>query len=172
MDLRHEARPASIPRQVWREFAGESLRMARLMQRLGYTGPASIDAVISPAGELWFNEVNARLGASTHLHGIAETLVGPGWSESHTLLSRFNVAAPPLRVLLPELEAVGLAWDPERRRGVVIASDDTDVSGTVEYVVLAPAREQAHALEAGLERVLAGARQGGARGARHGAGHA
>ncbi|MGA5423366.1 peptide ligase PGM1-related protein [Streptomyces lavendulocolor] len=149
----------SIPERSWREFSEESLRMARLMQRLGYTGLANIDAVVSPAGELWFNEVNARMGGSTHLHSIAETLVGPDWSDTHTLLSRFNVVAPPLRTLLKELEANALAWDPERRRGVVIASDDTDVSGTVEYVVLAPSRDQGAALEAKLEHILADARR-------------
>ncbi|MEU5705087.1 hypothetical protein [Streptomyces aurantiacus] len=44
---------------------------------------ANIDAVIDQVGNVWFNEVNARLGGSTHLHHIAKTLVGPDWTDSH-----------------------------------------------------------------------------------------
>ncbi|MFE3405303.1 preATP grasp domain-containing protein [Streptomyces anulatus] len=151
----------SVPPHVWRELSEESLRMARLMRQWGYTGLANIDAVISPAGEIWFNEVNARLGGSTHLHHIAETLAGPDRSDGHVLLSRFGVVTPPLPILLGELEANALAWDPATGQGIVISSDDTDISGTVEYVVLAPTRDRALALEAGLEKVLANARPGG-----------
>lgn len=68
--------PRSVSGPPWERFASEALRMARFMQGLGYRGLASIDAVIDQANNVWFNEVNARLGGSTHLHHIAETLTG------------------------------------------------------------------------------------------------
>lgn len=88
--------PTSVPGQAWEAFTGEALRMARFMQSLGYRGLASIDAVIGQACDAWFNEANARLGGSTHLHHIAQTLVGPDWTDSHVLITRFNVRAPAL----------------------------------------------------------------------------
>ncbi|MFC8825198.1 peptide ligase PGM1-related protein [Streptomyces sp. NPDC057137] len=145
----------TIPDSSRKEFFAEALRMARMMRDLGYTGLASIDAVIASSGEIWFNEVNARMGGSTHLHHIAETLVGPDWADSHTLLSRFNVRSADLQKLLELLKANGLAWDPESRRGVVIASDDTEVSGNIEYVILAPSWAEGRTLESGLGEILA-----------------
>ncbi len=145
----------TIPDSSRKEFYAEAMRMAKMMQGLGYTGLASIDAVISPTGDLWFNEVNARMGGSTHLHHIAETLVGPDWVDSHILLSRFNVRSPDLQQLLELLKVNGLSWDPESRRGVVIASDDTEVSGNIEYVILAPSWEEGRILESRLGEILA-----------------
>ncbi|MFE7192005.1 peptide ligase PGM1-related protein [Kitasatospora sp. NPDC057541] len=146
--------PGSVPGPAWERFTAEALRLARLVRDLGYRGPASIDAVIDQAGDVWFNEVNARMGASTHLHHIAETLVGPRWTDSHVLVSRVNVRAPALDRLLPALGERGLAWDPRRRRGIVIASDATASAGTLEYVVLAHDHEEAELLEDRLTAVL------------------
>jgi hypothetical protein len=146
--------PRSVPAPAWERFTGEALRMARLMRGLGYRGLVNIDAVIDPAGDVWFNEVNARLGGSTHLHHIAETLVGPDWTDSHVLISRFNVRAPTLERLLPAMREHGLAWDPRHRRGIVVASDDTAAGGTLEYVVLAHDHGEADALEDRLTALL------------------
>lgn len=146
---------ASIPKGPWKEFSTEALRMAKMMQGFGYSGLASIDAVISTSGDVWFNEVNARIGGSTHLNHIAATLVGPDWADSHILLSRFSVRSPNLQQLLELLTANQLSWDPENRRGIVIASDDTEVSGNIEYVVLAPSWEDGRSLESKLGKILA-----------------
>jgi len=146
--------PRSVPGRTWEAFTGEALRMARCMQSLGYRGLASIDAVIDRAGNAWFNEVNARLGGSTHLHHIAQTLVGPDWTDSHVLISRFNVRAPALDRLLHAMQERGLAWDSQQQRGIVIASDDTAATGNLEYVVLAHTHEEADALEHQLTALL------------------
>ncbi|MFJ9620932.1 peptide ligase PGM1-related protein [Streptomyces sp. NPDC101181] len=70
------------------------------------------------------------------------------------LLNRFSVPAPPFTTLVDGLARNGPAWDREAREGVVIASDDTEASGTVEYVVLAPTWWQCRALEAELRAYL------------------
>ncbi|MFE0790779.1 MULTISPECIES: peptide ligase PGM1-related protein [unclassified Streptomyces] len=49
----------------------------------------------------------------------------------------------------------GLAWDPRHGRGIVIASDDTAVTGNLEYVVLAHNHEEASTLEDQLTGLLA-----------------
>ena len=146
--------PRSVPGPAWEHFTSEALRMARFIQGLGYRGLASIDAVIDQAGNVWFNEVNARLGGSTHLHHIAETLVGPDWTDSHVLISRFNVRAPALARLLRATRERGLAWDSRHGHGIVIASDDTAATGNLEYVVLAHNHEEASALEDQLTGLL------------------
>lgn len=146
--------PRGVPGRALDAFTDESLRMAGLMQSLGYRGLASIDAVVDRSGTVWFNEVNARLGGSTHLHHIAETLVGADWADSHVLISRFNVRAPALDRLLHTVQEHGLAWDPLRQRGIVIASDDTAVTGNLEYVILAHTHEEAETLEGELVDLL------------------
>ncbi|WP_247695755.1 peptide ligase PGM1-related protein [Streptomyces sp. B93] len=146
---------ADVSDDVWKGFADGTLRLARLMQTLGYQGLASIDAIISPDGTVRFNEVNARLGGSTHLDAIATVLLGTNWADDHVLLSRFSVPAPPFATLVEDLAHNGLAWDSAVREGVVIASDDTEASGTVEYVVLAPTWSRCRALEAELHAYLA-----------------
>ncbi|MFD6131994.1 peptide ligase PGM1-related protein [Streptomyces diastaticus] len=146
--------PRSVPGRAWEAFTGEALRMARFMQSLGYRGLASIDAVIDQASNVWFNEVNARLGGSTHLHHIAQTLVGPDWTDSHVLISRFNVRAPALDRLLHAMQEHGIAWDSRQQCGIVIASDDTAATGNLEYVVLAHTYEEADALEDHLAALL------------------
>ncbi|MYT95868.1 MULTISPECIES: peptide ligase PGM1-related protein [unclassified Streptomyces] len=140
---------------VGKIFTDGALRLARLMQTLGYQGLASIDAVISPDGTVRFNEVNARLGGSTHLDAIASALLGKNWADHHVLLSRFSVPAPPFTTLVDGLACNGLAWDGAAREGVVIASDDTEASGTVEYVVLAATWSRCRALEEELHAYLA-----------------
>ncbi|WP_344361338.1 peptide ligase PGM1-related protein [Streptomyces gobitricini] len=146
--------PRNVPSPAWERFTDEALRMARFMQSLGYRGLASIDAVIDQAGNTWFNEVNARLGGSTHLHHIAKSLVGPRWTDSHVLISRFNVRAPALDRLLHTIQEHGLAWDPPHQRGIVIASDDTAATGNLEYVILAHNHEEADVLEEQLTTLL------------------
>lgn len=86
---------------------------------------------------------------------FAETLVGPDWTDSHVLISRFNVRAPALARLLRAMREHGLAWDSRQGHGIVIASDDTAATGTIEYVVLAHTHEEAGALEDRLTGVLA-----------------
>ncbi|WP_437014564.1 peptide ligase PGM1-related protein [Streptomyces sp. enrichment culture] len=146
---------ADVSDDVGKIFTDGALRLARLMQTLGYQGLASIDAVISPDGTVRFNEVNARLGGSTHLDVIATVLLGKNWADGHVLLSRFSVPSPPFTTLVDGLARNGLAWDRAAREGVVIASDDTEASGTVEYVVLAPTWSRCRALEAELHAYLA-----------------
>jgi PGM1 C-terminal domain len=147
--------PPSVPPTAAGASADGALRLARLTQDLGYQGLASIDAVISPDGTVRFNEVNARLGGSTHLDAIATVLLGENRADGHVLLSRFSVPASPFTTLVGGLARHGPAWDRAAREGVVIASDDTEASGTVEYVVLAPTWSRCRALEAELDAYLA-----------------
>lgn len=56
--------------------------------------------------------------------------------------------------ILDSLTGNHLAWDPQNRQGVVITSDDAQVSGDIEYVVPAPGWEKARATESRLERIL------------------
>jgi hypothetical protein len=97
-----------------------------------------------------FTEVNGRLGGCTHIHVIAERLLGPHYADTYTLLTRNKVHTGPFPALLDMLDRSGLLFTPERGRGVIIATEDTARTGTIEYIVMAP-----HAEAAGLEqRVL------------------
>ena len=145
---------SDMPEGPRKMFFAEVLRMAQMMENFGYSGLVNIDAIVSGSGDLWFNEVNARMGGSTHLNHIAETLAGSDWASTHVLLSRFSVRAPAFSSLLDSLLLENLSWDPEKRMGVVIVADDTETSGTIEYVVLAPTWNEAHDLESRLEKLL------------------
>ncbi|MGW6691725.1 preATP grasp domain-containing protein [Streptomyces sp. NPDC054961] len=124
-----------------------ALRLASGMRDFGYHGLVNIDAILVPDGQVWFNEVNARLGGCTHLYHLATTLLGPDWQRDHVLLARNDLPTAHMPALLDALNRHGLAFDTATGQGVVITGDDTALSGTAEYAVLAPDLDTARTLE-------------------------
>lgn len=144
---------APAPQQTILEGA---LRLAAAMRDFGYRGLVNIDAIVTPAGEVFFNEVNARLGGCTHLHRLATHLLGPHWMRTHTLRARNDLPATTLPRLLDDLHTHQLAWNPHAGEGVVITTDRTALHRSVEYAVLAPTPERAAHLEDRLRTLQAG----------------
>jgi hypothetical protein len=104
--------------------------------------------------DIWFNEVNARLGGCTHLHHLASVLLGPHWHDHHALVARLDLPATTFTSLHHTLTRHGLAYDPATRAGVVITADNTALGQCAEYAVLAPDHEHALTFEDQLRHVI------------------
>lgn len=146
--------PDDLPAGVRDIVVGHALRLASGMRAFGYRGLVNIDAIVAPDGQVWFNEVNARLGGCTHLHHLASVLLGPHWQRHHVLAAHNDLPATSVPQLLKKLESHHLTFDASTGQGVVITADDTLLSKTAEYAVLAPDLETARTLETRL-RALA-----------------
>ncbi|MGW1846665.1 preATP grasp domain-containing protein [Streptomyces sp. NPDC001966] len=146
---------AGVPEGSQETFLGEAARMAHAIQKIGYVGLVNIDAVISSNGDVWFNEVNARIGGSTHLSRIPEKLVGPDWTATHILMSGTISSAPPIRTLTEQLSDNQLSWNAERQEGIVVVSAGAETGGKAEYIVLAAGWKEARDLEVTMQGLLA-----------------
>lgn len=136
------------------EFLSLSMKLGDIAQTMGYTGKISCDAMCTQEGQIYFNEVNGRLGGCTHIHLLATRLLGRDYGNKYTLLTRNGVRAGSLSYLLEQLEYAGLLYTQERGNGVVILSEDTDRTHTIEYMIVAPETSEAYALEQKMLAIL------------------
>lgn len=143
----HVGSPAQRP-----DFFAGAERMAGIAHAMGYRGLMSVDAMVTPSGEVLFNEFNCRNGGSTHVHRIGQRVVrGDYLQDRVTLVQRIH-AGMPFASLVKLLEEHGLAFDPQCRTGVVLATDVAP-NGKVQYCAVGHTADEA----AELEKVLANA---------------
>ncbi|WP_316162865.1 peptide ligase PGM1-related protein [Bradyrhizobium sp. SZCCHNRI20481] len=122
-------------------------RLLQLAAMMGYRGHINIDAIITPAGRLLFNEANARWGGGTVLHEVATRLLGAGFTASHVAASFRDVPSPGFRRLVALLEASGLAFNASNCTGIVVLACDDAHTQTFEALVIAPSSTVARAME-------------------------
>lgn len=115
-----------LPKNIFDKLVDEGLRLAEFYQYLGYRGYLSADALYDESENIWFTEVNARIGGSPHIYdGIAKRVVqvdaapkrvvtqflfNPDWKLDNT------------RIILQEFQNSGLAYHPQARKGIVLAT--------------------------------------------------
>ncbi|MGW5354609.1 preATP grasp domain-containing protein [Streptomyces sp. NPDC004031] len=149
--------PQDLPGPLHAALCADSQQIALLAQRLGYQGLMNIDAVVDPAGRMLFTEFNGRAGGATNIDVMARRLVGEDYLRSHVVMSHNALPARSLAVLLDHLAEQDLLFAPERRSGVVVATDSSATTGTVEIVSFGTDRRQAEELETRVEDYLRGA---------------
>lgn len=76
--------------------------------------------MITSTGEVLFNEINARLGGSSHLYAIGERILGGDYLTDRVMIERRDRAFPAFPDTLPRLTEPGLAYDPRARSGVIV----------------------------------------------------
>ncbi|MFH7242444.1 MAG: ATP-grasp domain-containing protein [Spirulina sp.] len=64
-----------------------ALAIARRLQSLGYCGYFDLDAVVDPDGQVYVVEMNPRRTGGTHVHEMAEFLIGKDYRNKAVLLS-------------------------------------------------------------------------------------
>ncbi|MFF3210039.1 peptide ligase PGM1-related protein [Streptomyces sp. NPDC002886] len=146
------AKSADHPR--FPAFLTEAHRLCETVRAMGYRGPISVDAIVTPGGEILINEFNGRVGGSTHINYLAEQLVGPDFLRERILIQRHHWQVPSFREAVDRIRELGLAFDPESRTGVVITSDDSRDGGTVEYCLVAEDMTAAEEIEEALSRLF------------------
>lgn len=71
------------------ELLNYSLRLAQLLQTLGYSGYMSCDAIKTENNELLLTEINARMSGAMPAYALAEHFFGKEYINKITFLSRF-----------------------------------------------------------------------------------
>lgn len=147
--------PGTIPPYQAARFMCGAAELARLAQDLGYLGLIDVDGIVTKSGEVLFSEVNGRFAGCSHVHLLAELLVGPGYGDRATVLTRNRVAAPIFSDVLALMSANDLAFSRENGEGIVITGEDTARTGTISYMVIGKTRACAIDLEASFTDLMA-----------------
>ncbi|MFI2608301.1 peptide ligase PGM1-related protein [Kitasatospora sp. NPDC018619] len=139
------------------ELVDQGARLCEALRLIGYRGTVSADAVLTPKGEIYFHETNARLTGSSHLHDV---YLGRLLREEHRgarfVLELGGLAVPSFARAVAALDGAGLAFDRRTGTGVLFSSDFGPVDGSVMYCVVAGSPQAVRALEAELHALFAG----------------
>ena len=147
--------PQDLPPALHAQLGAYSQQIAILAGTIGYRGLVNIDLIVDPAGRLLFTEFNGRAGGATNLDVMARRLLGPDYLDRYVLASHNGLPAPSLPVLLAELARHGLRFERGGPgRGVVVATDNTRATGTIEYLVIGRDWTETRLLEGQLDKVL------------------
>ncbi|MEY9929169.1 hypothetical protein ABH926_003809 [Catenulispora sp. GP43] len=150
------------------EFVAGATRVAQALRAVGYRGYAGLDAIVTPAGRVLFNEVNGRVAGSTHLDALARRAVGEDYLTARVLISRNRVPWPSFTEAEALLDKHGLAFDPDERTGILLPGDDDAPDGpTGQFLVVG--RDHGHAGELERRALAAFGLDGGPDGALNGA---
>ncbi len=137
------------------DFLAQARRLGEATRAMGYRGRLSVDAILTPAGEILLTEFNARAGGGTHAHVIAALAGASRSPHDRVLLDCRFWPGFALDVSLDLLAARDLAYDPHRRRGVLITVHDKVSSPPHgELCAVADTLEGAAALEAAAIALL------------------
>ena len=139
--------PGRIPPYMQARFISGATYLVRLAQDLGYTGFIDVDGIITRDGEVKYCEVNGRYGGCSHVHHLAEALLGAGYGNSHTIVTRNGVQAPAFSELLQLIGDHDLHLAAEKREGILITAEDSGRSGNVDYLIAAESRDRALDIE-------------------------
>ncbi|HEU5270989.1 MAG TPA: peptide ligase PGM1-related protein [Jatrophihabitans sp.] len=130
-------------------------RIARAFQAIGYRGFVSTDAVLTPSGQIFITEANARMSGSTHLHVvIRDRVLQTAHRDSRLLLEIHGWSVPSFAAAVARLAGTGLAFDRETGIGVMLTTDQMP-DGTVTYCVVAEDLRSAKAIEGRLSTLFA-----------------
>ncbi|MFF4383522.1 zinc-binding dehydrogenase [Kitasatospora sp. NPDC001547] len=149
--------PVTPDADVTAELVRQGARLCEALRAIGYRGTVSADAVLTPKGEIYFHETNARLTGSSHLHDVyLGRLLREEHRGSRFLLELGGLRVPSFAEALAAVGAAGLAFDPRTGTGVLFSSDFGPADGSVMYCAVAESPEAARALEAALLALFAG----------------
>ncbi len=152
--------PAPVPPRAYAELIAGSTSFCQLASGLGFRGKMNVDALLLRDGRVLFTEVNGRLGGCTHIHEIAEGLVGPGYSDQWVVLTHNRVSVRSGAEATARLRNSALGFDRERREGALVLNTHDGAGSHVsplEYMVLARGRERAAVIERAVRDLLADA---------------
>ncbi|MFI9172415.1 preATP grasp domain-containing protein [Streptomyces lincolnensis] len=135
-------------------LCAQALRLAGLAQSIGYSGHFDCDVILTPGGELIFNEFNGRAGGATHMDVLCRRLLGDDYLDQVVLHTRNSVQAPEFRKLMLSLEENSLHFEHARGTGIIVTQDNTARTGTIEYVSVGRSHDEAASYERLLEEAL------------------
>ena len=146
--------PSSVPPYQLAGFIASATELARLCCDLGYDGLVNVDGIITTNGLVIINEINGRVGGCSHIHHILQAVAGPRYGDELVVVSHSRTISMSIDQAFGLLEARQLAFDAERGRGIVVTGEDAAGTGHLEYLSIAPTRDEAMRLEAEFESLF------------------
>lgn len=146
--------PPTLPAFQSARFVSGATELARIACDLGMAGRLSVDGIITPKGELIFNEINGRIGGCSQIHQIAELLLGPGYGDNTVIATHHKVPAPLFEEVIDIAREQGLHFDHAERRGIVVMAEDTKQLGVLDFLAIAPRKDEALSIEGRFESLI------------------
>jgi hypothetical protein len=143
--------PPSSGLPAFNGFLASAQRLGFVYQAIGYRGRVSLDAIVTPDGRILFNELNGRVGGSTHIHHIGERVIGGDYLHDRVLLARNRCAWDSVTATVRILAESGLRYDPATRSGILLTGDDGQLLMVAADLAAATELEAAAADVLGLE---------------------
>ncbi|WP_119299688.1 preATP grasp domain-containing protein [Dongia deserti] len=146
--------PSAVPPYQLASFVSGATELARLCCDLGYEGLVNIDGIVTADGNVIVNEFNGRIGGCSHIHHILEAVAGPRYGDTLVVVSHSRTVDISIDQAFGVLNERKLAFDRSQGRGIIVTGEDASGSGHLEYLSIAPSREDAMRLEAEFEGLL------------------
>lgn len=146
--------PSAVPPYQLASFIADATELARLCCDLGYDGLVNIDGIVTTDGKVIVNEFNGRIGGCSHIHHILQSVAGPRYGDRLVVVSHSRKVDMTIDQAFGLLEDGRLAFDRGRGRGIIVTGEDASGTGHLEYLSVAPSRDEALRLEAEFERML------------------
>lgn len=146
--------PSALPPYQLATFIAGATELARLCCDMGYDGLVNVDGIVTVGGDVIINEINGRIGGCSHIHHILQAVAGTGYGEGLVVVSHSRTVSMPIDRAFGILDECKLAFDTNAGRGIIVTGEDTALSGHLEYLSIAPSREEALRLEAEFESIL------------------
>ena len=147
--------PGHIPPKAQADFIHHSTKIASFANMLGYQGHLNIDAIVTHSGDVIFTEINGRTGGCTHVHAVAQHLLGPNYLNTYqitTFNKSFVRSFQDYTNLLTERD---LHFSKQTGRGVIILSADQRLEGVaLELMFIGSDIEETQKVES-IARMLA-----------------
>lgn len=134
-----------------RQLRDGGLALARALQVIGYRGNISADAIVTTDDEVLFTEVNCRLTSSTHVWAsIGNRIVGREYIDDRVLVDRVGWHVPSFDAAAEALAAAGIAYDHDRRRGVLLSTAMNPRKKKIMYCMVVEDYSEVEEIEAKL----------------------
>ncbi len=98
---------------------------------------------MTPDSQILFNELNGRLGGSTHIHHLGEQVIGGDYLHDRVLVARNRCTWDSVGAALKLLDEAGLRYHSGKRSGVLLSGDDGQLLFVAADLPAALALEQA-----------------------------
>jgi hypothetical protein len=146
--------PSAVPPYQLASFIADATELARLCCDLGYEGLVNIDGIVTTDGKVIVNEFNGRIGGCSHIHHILQAVAGPRYGDQLVVVSHSRKIGMSIDQAFGMLDDGKLRFERARGRGIIVTGEDASASGHLEYLSVAPTREEALRLEAAFEGML------------------
>ncbi|WP_115303405.1 hypothetical protein [Legionella beliardensis] len=125
-------------------FLNHCNQLARTTGQLGFVGRINFDAIVCEDNQILFTEVNGRLGGCSHLAHVCQKILGKRFLDETTLITRNRVPIADFKQVILLAEKLKQLF---RHSGIIILNEDMACLRLMEYLVYAPTKAEACALE-------------------------